>query len=299
MRDGDGSERGIQSKTERDDGSVKLLPVKHVYPKDVEGAVVAGDDSSERIQNHSKSKPNNAAFGLADSKVGTNQLKAYRAARDSTSDNTNNHQGTSPSSRISRYISNLSSFVTRCDLFRCLTLDREALLRCRVALRACVELGAIMTWSYFADRHLSAAKDHADGASTVKQHSRDTFFFLFGTLMAAALLASYFSSPPTPTRVSRRHDEASDSILSRDQTEEWKGWMQVFFLMYHYFAATEMYNAIRIFIAAYFWMTGYGNFLYYVKTGDFSLRRVAQTLWRLNFLVAVCCLTMRNRYGEM
>ncbi|KAI3919215.1 hypothetical protein MKW92_035996 [Papaver armeniacum] len=33
----------------------------------------------------------------------------------------------------------------------------------------------------------------------------------------------------------------------RHQTEEWKGIV----LMYHYFAATEIYNAIRIFIAAY------------------------------------------------
>lgn len=47
------------------------------------------------------------------------------------------------------------------------------------------------------------------------------------------------------------------------------------FLLYHYFAAAEMYNAIRVLIAAYVWMTGFGNFLYYHKTNDFSVVRCA------------------------
>lgn len=62
-------------------------------------------------------------------------------------------------------------------------------------------------------------------------------------------------------------------LLNRPQTEEWKGWMQVLFLLYHYFEARELYNAIRIFIAGYVWMTGYGNFSYYYRTGDFSIGR--------------------------
>lgn len=36
-----------------------------------------------------------------------------------------------------------------------------------------------------------------------------------------------------------------------------------------------MYNAIRVFIAAYVWMTGFGNFSYYYKTSDFSIGRWA------------------------
>ncbi|XP_062114385.1 protein REDUCED WALL ACETYLATION 4-like [Humulus lupulus] len=51
---------------------------------------------------------------------------------------------------------------------------------------------------------------------------------------------------------------------------------QVLFLMYHYFAATEIYNAIRVFIAAYVWMTGFGNFSYYYIRKDFSLARFTQ-----------------------
>ena len=49
--------------------------------------------------------------------------------------------------------------------------------------------------------------------------------------------------------------------------------VQVLFLLYHYFEAKEVYNAIRVFIAGYVWMTGFGNFTYYYKTGDFAFPR--------------------------
>ena len=68
------------------------------------------------------------------------------------------------------------------------------------------------------------------------------------------------------------------------------------FLLYHYFEAREAYNAIRVLIAGYVWMTGYGNFHYYYRTGDYCVGRFAQMMWRLNFLVAACCVVMRNNY---
>ena len=46
------------------------------------------------------------------------------------------------------------------------------------------------------------------------------------------------------------------------------------FLLYHYFDR-EMYNLIRVFIAAYVWMTGYGNFSYYYVKKDFTATRLA------------------------
>ena len=48
---------------------------------------------------------------------------------------------------------------------------------------------------------------------------------------------------------------------------------QVLFLLYHYFEAREIYNAIRVFIAGYVWMTGFNNFSYYYKYKDFCLGR--------------------------
>lgn len=64
---------------------------------------------------------------------------------------------------------------------------------------------------------------------------------------------------------------------------------QVLFLLYHYYETKEAYSAIRLFIAAYVWMTGFGNFTYYYKTNDFNIGRFCQMMWRLNFLVFFCC----------
>jgi hypothetical protein len=94
----------------------------------------------------------------------------------------------------------------------------------------------------------------------LQSYNRDLFMFLFVCLTAAAI-GSSLQAVRTPL------------LLNRPQTEEWKGWMQVLFLLYHYFEAREMYNAIRIFIAGYVWLTGYGNFSYYYRSGDFSIGR--------------------------
>ena len=85
------------------------------------------------------------------------------------------------------------------------------------------------------------------------------------------------------TSLKKYHDKSAFSgkallYLNRHQTEEWKGQMQVLFLMYHYFVAAEIYKAIRVFIAAYVWMTGFGNFSYYYIRKDFSLARFTQMM---------------------
>ena len=60
--------------------------------------------------------------------------------------------------------------------------------------------------------------------------------------------------------------QVRDQVLNREQTEEWKGWMQFMFLLYHYYAAEEVYNSIRVMITCYVWMTGFGNFsFFYIK----------------------------------
>jgi len=84
--------------------------------------------------------------------------------------------------------------------------------------------------------------------------------------------------------------------LQREQTDEWKGWMQLMFLMYHYFAEKEVYNAIRVYIAAYVFMTGFGNFSLYLKGKSFTIRRTLQMLFRLNFLGFLVCVSLNNEY---
>ncbi|KZV39072.1 hypothetical protein F511_35325 [Dorcoceras hygrometricum] len=170
------------------------------------------------------------------------------------------------------------------NVTRFLTVDESFLLENRLTLRAMSEFGAFMIHFYICDR------TNLFGESK-KNYNRDLFLFLYFLLIIVSAITSF-----------KIHNDKSPfsgktiMYLNRHQTEEWKGWMQVLFLMYHYFAATEIYNAIRVFIAAYVWMTGFGNFSYYYIRKDFSLARFIQMMWRLNFLVLFCCVVLNNDY---
>lgn len=159
---------------------------------------------------------------------------------------------------------------------RCLLGHKDVILQCRSNLRTWTELGLILALFYFTDRSGLVSESG-------KKYDRDLFFSIFLTLSFYGLYCTLKQS-----KVS--------SPLNREQTEEWKGWMQVLFLLYHYYKASEMYNAIRIFIAAYVWMTGFGNFSYYHVRKDFSIGRFMQMMWRLNFFVCFCCLCLGNSY---
>uniref|UniRef100_A0A6M2EGD7 Cas1p 10 TM acyl transferase domain-containing protein n=1 Tax=Populus davidiana TaxID=266767 RepID=A0A6M2EGD7_9ROSI len=169
-------------------------------------------------------------------------------------------------------------------IFRFFTMEEQFLIDNRLTLRAISEFGFFMVYFYICDRTNILG-------SSKKSYNRDLFLFLYFLLIIVSAITSF----------KIHHDKSPFSgkpilYLNRHQTEEWKGWMQVLFLMYHYFAATEFYNAIRVFIASYVWMTGFGNFSYYYVRKDFSLARFAQMMWRLNFLVLVCCVVLNNSY---
>ncbi|KAL6519754.1 Protein REDUCED WALL ACETYLATION 2 [Orobanche minor] len=178
---------------------------------------------------------------------------------------------------------------------RFLTLDESFLLENRSTLRAISEFGALLIYFYICDR------TNLLGESK-KSYNRDLFLFLYFLLIIISACTSFkIHNDKSPL------SGKSIMYLNRHQTEEWKGWMQdsnhnvkiatsVLFLMYHYFAATEFYNAIRVFIAAYVWMTGFGNFSYYYIRKDFGLARFIQMMWRLNFLVFFCCIVLNNNY---
>ncbi|GER39292.1 O-acetyltransferase family protein [Striga asiatica] len=167
---------------------------------------------------------------------------------------------------------------------RLLILDESFLLENRLTLRAISEFGALLIYFYLCDR------TNLLGESK-KSYNRDLFLFLYFLLIIISAITSFkIHNDKSP------FSGKSIMYLNRHQTEEWKGWMQVLFLMYHYFAATEIYNAIRVFIAAYVWMTGFGNFSYYYIRKDFSLARFIQMMWRLNFLVFFCCVVLNNNY---
>jgi|Transcript_208 hypothetical protein len=165
---------------------------------------------------------------------------------------------------------------THISAMRILQGDADAIERARLVLRSWAELFFILFVFYVCDR-TSAFPERT------KSYSRDFFIAIFITL---ATYGCYQTLRQSKT----------NAPLNREQTEEWKGWMQVLFLLYHYFKASEIYNAIRIFIAAYVWMTGFGNFSYYHVRKDFSVGRFSQMMWRLNFFVLFVCIALRNDY---
>ena len=88
-------------------------------------------------------------------------------------------------------------------------------------------------------------------------------------------------------------------ILSRSQTDEWKGWMQMVILLYHFFGMSKVlwsYQLARLLVSSYLFMTGYGHASYFIRTGDFSLQRLLTVLLRTNLLSIMLAFVMDTHY---
>ncbi|KAE8448436.1 hypothetical protein EG329_009501 [Mollisiaceae sp. DMI_Dod_QoI] len=158
-------------------------------------------------------------------------------------------------------------------------------------LRALTVFGVVICFCFYADRTQIFEKSQ-------KQFRRVEFLIACSGVGTAGLLSIRKTKhSPTPSRSSVDHPD--QPLLSRDQTEEWKGWMQFIILIYHYTHGSStlwIYEIVRLLIASYLFMTGFGHTTYFLKTGDYSLKRVADVLIRLNLLSCVLPYMMRTDY---
>ena len=138
---------------------------------------------------------------------------------------------------------------------------------------------------YWADRTQAFAKGS-------KEYRRDDFVVLSLVALMIGVAGVTRSRPPPPKPNAQPQAAEPDmKALSRDQTDEWKGWMQAVILIYHWTGASkdlDIYICIRLLVASYLFQTGYGHAVYFVSKNDFSFKRVFSTMLRLNLLS--CCL---------
>lgn len=135
-----------------------------------------------------------------------------------------------------------------------------------------VKVAFILAVAYFGDRWEPSYPRN-------ENHNMNLFWIGHAVLLIAAF-ATWKHNP-------REGNSTRVTLLSREQTEEWKGWMQFAFIFYHYYRAWSAYNWIRVFVSSYVWMTGFGNFLYFDRKKDFSIQRVVSMWIRINYFPIV------------
>jgi hypothetical protein len=154
-------------------------------------------------------------------------------------------------------------------------------------------IAALLCYCFFADRTQLFNKVH-------KLYSRSEFLSLCSFSLFFGLLTIRKSKNGLERKSSNElFVQSSQSFLSRDQTDEWKGWMQIIILFYNWTGASKelwIYIVVRILVASYLFLTGYGHAMYFAERGDYSARRVAAVLIRLNLLTVALSYQMYTSY---
>lgn len=147
---------------------------------------------------------------------------------------------------------------------------------------------------YWADRTQAFAKG---------SKAFETWEFSILCLLAAAAcfatLAKMAPPRPRPGQPEPASALTDTKPLSRDQTDEWKGWMQAVILIYHWTGGSRIlgiYIGVRLLVAAYLFQTGFGHAVFFITKKDFSFKRVASVLLRLNLLSCALPFVMRTEY---
>lgn len=169
-------------------------------------------------------------------------------------------------------------------------------------LAATRDILVTLAWCWICDGTLQFSK--------VERHYRQGAFVaicLFWLVGSSSVLHKVVGSTSEAWSVKDSKKEiATNSVeehkfLSRDQTDEIKGLMQGIILLYHFNYASQtlwVYKIVRVLISMYFFLSAYGHTLYLLKTGDYSFKRVAVVLFRINALSALLPFMMGTSYSS-
>jgi hypothetical protein len=92
-------------------------------------------------------------------------------------------------------------------------------------------------------------------------------------------------------------------FLGTGQTDEWKGWMQIFLVFYHYLFPSPqplaIYVTARIVVASFLFMTGYGRTMSAIKrASSFSFYTLCSMMIRLNLFVVLLAAAMGRQFCD-
>ncbi|KAI4201635.1 MAG: hypothetical protein LQ350_003114 [Teloschistes chrysophthalmus] len=160
--------------------------------------------------------------------------------------------------------------------------------------RAIGTMISVLVYCYVADRTQLLNK-------TQKHFEYPEFLLLSAIAAALGVLSIRRSTADASSNAQSvaKQQGADQSFLSRDQTDEWKGWMQFVILIYHYTGASRVlwiYQIIRVLVASYLFMTGFGHALFFYRKQDYSIKRCASVLVRLNMLSCLLPFVMDTDY---
>ena len=156
-----------------------------------------------------------------------------------------------------------------------------------------MKLGLSLAYCFLADRTQIFNK-------VQKQFTYPNFSILCTMVLALGVASLRRSKMLSPAPHTTNGDPlVIKPFLSRDQTDEWKGWMQFTILIYHYTGASKVlwiYKIIRILVASYLFMTGYGNTIFFISRPDYTLKRCAKVMLQYNLLSCLLPYLMDTPY---
>lgn len=134
-----------------------------------------------------------------------------------------------------------------------------------------------------------------------KEFANIEFRVMLGLAVVLCLLN--IQSAPSSSVKSRQNltekKTRSTTFLTREQSDEFKGWLQIYVLVYAYTGASnvlDFYKVFRIFVALYLMLSGYGHTTYFLRTGDFTAQRIVGVLLRINTLPMFLALALDRPY---